>query len=156
MEATEDVFLIDQRVELLAFLAGEDLAVDAPRLCVAELALQVRQAGLRGGHFQSAHLVEAALAILGEGQELFHRVLGEERHGLGGVGLEHQARCVGRGATGHIQGSLVQDGDVVPTAGDQFVGEVGANNPSSDDDNARRGCHGGSPAEVKGVSLLVF
>ncbi|MNI71349.1 hypothetical protein D3C73_1272170 [compost metagenome] len=82
MEATQDVFLIDERVQLLAFLAGEDLAVDAPRLCVAELAFQVSQAGLGGGNFQAAHLVEAALAVLRKGQKLFHRVLGEECHGL--------------------------------------------------------------------------
>ena len=31
MEAAQDVFLVDQRVELLALFAGEDLAVDAPR-----------------------------------------------------------------------------------------------------------------------------
>ena len=82
VEATQDVFLVDERVELLAFLAGKDLAVDTPRGGIAELPLQVREAGLGGGNFQTAHLVEAADAVLAQGQELLNRVLGEGSHGL--------------------------------------------------------------------------
>ena len=82
VEATKDVLFINEGIELLAFLAGEDLALDAPRSCVTQLALQVSQTGLSGGDLEATHLVEAALAIFSERKELLHGVFGKERHGL--------------------------------------------------------------------------
>ena len=57
-------------------------------------------------------------------------------HGPGRVGLEDQARGVGGGAAGQVQRPLLDDGDVVPAAADQFVGEVGADDAGADDDDA--------------------
>lgn len=153
MQSAQDVFLIQEGVELLALIAGKDLAFDSPRCRVAELPLQVGEAGLGSGNFQAAYLVEAADAVLGQRQELFDRVFGECCHGLGGVGLEDQSRGVGRGAPGHVQRSLVQDGDVVPAAGYQFICQVGADDPSSDDDYAWRRCHVFSPADSRVLAL---
>jgi hypothetical protein len=64
VEAAKDVFLVKERVKLLALGAGEDLAVDTPCGGITELPLQVREAGLGGGNFKAADLIEAADAIL--------------------------------------------------------------------------------------------
>jgi hypothetical protein len=141
VEAAQDVFVIEERVELLALGGGEDPSFDSPGGCIAQLALEVGEPGFGGGDFQAAHLVEAADAVLCQGQQLFHGVLGERRHGLGRVGLEDQARSMGGGSAGHVQRPLVQDCDVVPSPGDQFVGQVRADDAGSDDDNSWRRCH---------------
>jgi hypothetical protein len=82
VEAAKDVFLVQERVELLALSAGKDLAFDSPRGGVSELPLQIRQAGLGGGDFEATDLVEATDAVLGQGQELLNGVLGEGSHSL--------------------------------------------------------------------------
>ncbi|MDQ0855767.1 hypothetical protein QFZ79_003878 [Arthrobacter sp. V4I6] len=82
VEPAQDVFLVQERVELLALSAGKDLAFDSPRGGVSELPLQIRQAGLGGGDFEATDLVEATDAVLGQGQELLNGVPGEGSHGL--------------------------------------------------------------------------
>ena len=75
-------------------------------------------------------------AVLAQGEQLVHRVRGEFRHGLGRVGLEHQARGVRGGAAGQFQRALLDDGDVVPAPAGEFVREVGADDAGADDDDA--------------------
>ena len=43
---------------------------------------------------------------------------------------------VGGGAAGHVERTLLDDGDVSPAAGDQLVGEVGADDAGADDHDA--------------------
>ena len=100
------------------------------------LALQLLEPRRGGGDLQPADLVEAARVRPTPRQELLDGVLGEQGHRLRRVGLEDQPRGVGGRAAGQVERTLLDDGDVGPAAGDELVGEVGADDAGADDDDA--------------------
>ncbi len=73
------------------------------------------------------------------GGELLDGVLGERRERLGRAGPEDEAGRVRGRAAGGGQRALFEDGDVVPAAGGQFVGERAADDAGADDDHAGEG-----------------
>ena len=70
-----------------------------------------------------------------ERAELLHGVLRELGHGLGRVGLEHQARGVRRRPAGGEQRSAVDHGDVGPAARGELVCQRRADDSRTDDDD---------------------
>ncbi len=135
--ATEELVAVQQGVQAYALLRIDQAGVDPPGLGPAELALQIGPPGGRGGHLQTTDLIEAGAAVGRHVQQLLHGVAGEQGHGAGRVGLEHQSRSVGGGATGGGQRTLLDDGDVGPATGDQLVGQVGADDAGTDDHHTR-------------------
>ena len=126
----------EQRVQLHALGGVDQPGLDAPRRRVAELALQLLEPLLGCRDLEPADLVEAAEPVLLQGEQLLHGVLREQGHRLRRVGLEYQTRRVGGRAAGHVERTLLDDGDVGPAAGDEFVGEVGPDDAGADDHDA--------------------
>ena len=89
-----------------------------------------------GGHLEAADRVEHPPVRMREGAELLDGVLGERGHGLGRVGLEHQAGGMRGGPAGGEQRAPVEDGDVGPAARGQFVGQGAADDAGTDDDDS--------------------
>ena len=145
VQAAEDAVAVDQRVQPHALVRVDHLRLDAPGGGPALPAVQVGEPLGRGGDLQAADLVEAPGAVDVDARELLDGVAGERRHRLRGVGLEDQPGRVRGGAAGQRKRSLVDHGDAVPAAGGQLVGQVGADDPRSDDDHTRGGGHCSAP-----------
>ncbi|KAG7150842.1 hypothetical protein HYQ46_000191 [Verticillium longisporum] len=136
VQAAEDDVLAQQRVQPAARLGADEARLDAPGRRVAVFPLQVLEPLRRLGHFEAADLVEAA-----DREQLLDGVAGKRGQRLGRIRLEHEARRVRCRASRHLQRALLDDGDVGPSARDQLVGNVGADDASANDDDARGG-HG--------------
>ncbi len=135
-EAAEDPVAVDQRMRFDALVRRQQARLDAPGGDPAVAAVEFGEALRGGGHFEAADLEEAGLAVDVERAELLDGVAGQFRHGLGGVGLEDQARGVGRGAPGGGQWALVDHGHFGPASRGELVGECRAHDSRSDDDHS--------------------
>jgi hypothetical protein len=133
VQAAEDAVAVDQRVLLDALVGGQQPGLDAPGRDPAVAAPQFGQALGACRHFEAADLEEAGLAVDVEGAELLDGVAGQFGHGLGGVGLEDQARCVRAGASRGGQRALVDHGHIGPAARGDLVREGRSHDARSDD-----------------------
>ena len=137
VQTAENTRTVDQRMQFGAFGRVDDRSFDAPGRGPTLLTMQIGQPLLGGCHLEAAELVEAPLAVHFEAHELLDRVSGEFGHRLGGIGLEHQTRCVRGGSTRERERPLIQHGDAIPTACGELVGHVGTDYAGADDDNSR-------------------
>ena len=154
VQATEDPLAVEQRVQPRALLDVDDLGGHAPRGGPPLLAVQVGEALGGRRDLEAADLVEAPVTVArspAELEELLDGVAREPAHRPGRIGLEDEAGGVGRGAAGQVQRPLVEDGDAVPPAGGELVGEVRADDPGSDDDDAGCGAHASALCRSVGV-----
>ncbi len=134
-EAGEDLVRVDERVPLDALLGAQQPGFDAPGGEPAVAPLQFRDALRAGRHLQAADLEEAGLTVHVERAELLDGVTGHLRHGLGGVGLEDQARGVRRRSPGGGQWALVDHGHFGPASRGDLIGERCSHDARSDDDH---------------------
>ncbi len=145
VQAPQDLVRVHQRVQPRALLrVDQPRSLDAPRLRVAVPAVQLSPA-LRGRRdLQAADGVEAPGPVQRQVRELAHRVLRQLGHRLAGIGLEDQSRRVRARPAGGEQRSLVEHGDVGPTAFGQLVGQRAPDDAGADDHDTWRGSHGSS------------
>lgn len=105
-------------------------------------ALQLLQSSWCCSHLQPAYRVKTALAIVVfQRVQLLHRILCQLAHRFGPGGLENEPRSMRRRASRHMQRALLDDRDVVASAGNEFISEVGADYAGSDNDDPLRGRH---------------
>ena len=128
---------VEHGEELRALFGVDDVGFDAVGAVPSGSAVQVLQPILGGGDLEASDGQErsAPVGVLERG-ELFDRVLRKLGHRLRRVRGEDESRGVRGRAARDVQRALFDDESVGPAQLREFVGEVGADDAGSDDDDS--------------------
>ncbi len=115
----------------------------------AVAAQQVLPAGFGRRHLNAADGIPAWLALVAELAQQPRGVLGHLAHEARAVGLEDEARRVGGGAAGLVEGAAVDDDDVAAAELGQVVGGATTDNARADDDCPGMSAHSDSGCTIR-------
>ena len=136
-QPSEDHVPVEHGEELRALICVDGMGFDAVGPVPTGPSVQILQPLFGRGDLESADGQERAATVgAGERREFLDRVLRELGHRLRGVRGEDESRRVRGRSAGNHQRALLDDERIGPAQLREFVGEIGADDAGSDDDDS--------------------